>query len=149
MSYKTALYQKVILEHNRNPKNFRALENPTHFCVGYNPLCGDKFTIYLRVKDNCLEEASFEGTGCAISKASASLMTTFLKGKTLDEIRIIFDEFHRMIIGTLDPETQENRLGKLTLFAGVREYPSRVKCATLAWHTLVGSLEGNKETSLE
>ena len=149
MSYQTELYQKVILEHNRNPRNFRALEDPTHSCVGYNPLCGDKFTVYLKVRDDRLEEVSFLGSGCAISKASASLMTTFLKGRSLKEARILFEEFRRMIVGELDPGTDENRLGKLSVFVGVRDYPSRAKCATLAWHTLIGSLEGKGEASSE
>jgi nitrogen fixation NifU-like protein len=143
MSYDNELYQQVILDHNRNPRNFHALENPTHECHGVNPLCGDDITVYLDVdaEAQTIREVSFQGSGCAISKASTSLMTSFLKGKTLEEARVIFNEFHKMVLGEFDPEKQENHLGKLKLFFGIREYPSRTKCASLAWHTMIGALD--------
>lgn len=150
MAYSSELYQQVILEHNKKPRNFHALNNATHRCHGYNPLCGDDYEIYLCVDDkNVVQEAGFTGSGCAISKASASLMTTYLKGKTVDESRVVFNEFHRMVLGEFDPETQENHLGKLKLFRGVREFPSRIKCASLSWHTMIGALDKNQVVSSE
>lgn len=147
MSYNNELYQQVILDHNRNPRNFREIKNATHHCHGINPLCGDDITVYVEVdaEEGVIKDVSFVGAGCAISKSSTSLMTTFVKGKKLEEARIIFDEFHKMILGEFDPETQEHHLGKLTLFMGVREYPSRTKCASLAWHTLIGALDKKSE----
>jgi nitrogen fixation NifU-like protein len=143
MSYDNELYQQVILDHNRNPRNFHAMENPTHECHGVNPLCGDDITVYLDVDPEAktIREVSFQGSGCAISKASTSLMTSFLKDKTLDEARVVFNEFHKMVLGEFDPGKQENHLGKLKLFVGIREYPSRTKCASLAWHTMIGALD--------
>jgi nitrogen fixation NifU-like protein len=143
MSYNNELYQQVILDHNRKPRNFHAIENASHSCQGINPLCGDDITVYLNVDEEAgkIDEVSFQGSGCAISKASTSMMTTFLKGKSVDEARLIKDEFHKMILGDMDPEKEEHHLGKLTLFMGIREYPSRTKCASLAWHTLVGALD--------
>ena len=142
MSYDNELYQQVILDHNRNPKNFRKMENPTHSCHGVNPLCGDDMTVYLDVdEDSVIRDVSFHGSGCAISKASSSLMTAFLKGKKVDESRSLFHEFHKMILGEMDPEKEEHHLGKLTLFMGIREYPSRTKCASLAWHSMIGALD--------
>jgi len=150
MAYSNELYQQVILEHNRKPRNFHEMENATHSCHGYNPLCGDDYEIYLNVDaDNVIQEVSFTGSGCAISKASSSLMTTFLKGKTVDEAKVVFEEFHRMVLGEFDPEQQENHLGKLKLFKGVREFPSRIKCASLSWHTLVGALKKDSVISTE
>ncbi|MFQ5673571.1 MAG: Fe-S cluster assembly sulfur transfer protein SufU [Nitrospinales bacterium] len=150
MAYSNELYQQVILEHNRKPRNFHEMENATHSCHGYNPLCGDDYEIYLNVDDdNVIQEVSFTGSGCAISKASASLMTTFLRGKTVDEAKVVFEEFHRMVLGEFDPEQQENHLGKLKLFKGVREFPSRIKCASLSWHTLVGALKKDSVVSTE
>lgn len=150
MAYSNELYQQVILEHNRKPRNFHAMENATHSCHGYNPLCGDDYEIYLNVDaDNVIREVSFTGSGCAISKASSSLMTTFLKGKTVDEAKVVFEEFHRMVLGEFDPEQQENHLGKLKLFKGVQEFPSRIKCASLSWHTLVGALKKDSVVSTE
>ncbi|MCH8156822.1 MAG: SUF system NifU family Fe-S cluster assembly protein [Nitrospinae bacterium] len=146
MSYGNELYQQVILDHNRNPKNFREIENATHQCHGINPLCGDDIFVYLDVDgDDVIKDVSFTGSGCAISKASTSMMTAFLKGKKVEEARVIFDEFHKMVLGEFDPEKQENHLGKLKLFMGIREYPSRTKCASLAWHTLVGALDKKAE----
>jgi len=143
MSYNNELYQQVILDHNRKPKNFHELKNATHKCHGINPLCGDDITVYLDVDEatDVIQDISFTGSGCAISKASTSLMTTFLKGKKVDDSRVVFDEFHKMVLGEFDPEKQEHHLGKLTLFMGIREYPSRTKCASLAWHTMIGALD--------
>ncbi|UCD11671.1 MAG: SUF system NifU family Fe-S cluster assembly protein [Nitrospinaceae bacterium] len=147
MSYDNELYQQVILDHNRNPRNFHAMDNATHQCHGVNPLCGDDITIYVDVDEasQTIREVSFTGSGCAISKASTSLMTTFLKGKSLDEARVVFSEFHRMILGEFDPTIEANHLGKLKLFVGIREYPSRTKCASLAWHTFIGALDRKTE----
>ncbi|MBI4385171.1 MAG: SUF system NifU family Fe-S cluster assembly protein [Nitrospinae bacterium] len=146
MSYSNELYQQVILDHNRKPRNFREMPNATHFCHGFNPLCGDDITVYLDVdKDNVIQDVSFTGSGCAISKASSSLMTVHLKGKKIEESKVIFDEFHKMVLGEFDPGKSENHLGKLTLFMGVREFPSRIKCASLSWHTMIGALEKKAE----
>ena len=147
MSYDNELYQQVILDHNRKPRNFHVMESPTHSCHGINPLCGDDITVYLKVDDTegLIEDISFIGSGCAISKASTSLMTHYLKGKNIDETRVIFDEFHKMVLGDFDPGKQKHHMGKLTLFMGIREYPSRTKCASLAWHTMVGALDKKTE----
>ena len=147
MSYDNELYQQVILDHNRKPRNFREMENPTHSCHGINPLCGDDITVYLKVDDTegLIEDISSIGSGCAISKASTSLMTHYLKGKNIDESRVIFDEFHEMVLGDFVPGKQKHHMGKLTLFMGIREYPSRTKCASLAWHTMVGALDKKTE----
>jgi nitrogen fixation NifU-like protein len=150
MSYQSELYQQVILDHNKKPRNFRPLENPTHSCDGHNPLCGDEITIYLKLnKDMMVEEISFSGSGCAISKASASLMTTHVKGKSVEEVKIMFDEFHRMIRGEFDPDKNKHHLGRLTIFIGVREFPSRTKCASLAWHTLICAIDKKGEAYTE
>ena len=144
------LYQQTILEHNRNPRNFKKLEGATHVAEGYNPLCGDHLWVYMKVSDqNVIEEAAFEGSGCAISKASASMMTTALKGKTVDEAGVLFHEFHNLVIGQLKPDTQSNHLGKLTVFSGIWQYPSRVKCASLSWHTMNGAIETKNSVSTE
>jgi nitrogen fixation protein NifU and related proteins len=147
MSYENELYQQVILDHNRKPRNFREITNATHSCHGVNPLCGDDMTVYMDVDEDqgVIRDISFLGTGCAISKASSSLMTAYLKGKSLEETRVIFDEFHKMVLGEMDPEKQEHHLGKLKLFRGIREYPSRTKCASLAWHTMIGALDKKTE----
>ncbi len=147
MSYDNELYQQVILDHNRNPRNFREIKNASHHCHGINPLCGDDFTVYVDLDADAevIQDISFVGTGCAISKSSSSLMTAFLKGKKLEEARAIFEEFHKMILGEFDPDKEEHHLGKLTLFMGIREYPSRTKCASLAWHTLIGALDKKTE----
>ncbi|MBI3602647.1 MAG: SUF system NifU family Fe-S cluster assembly protein [Candidatus Omnitrophica bacterium] len=144
------LYQQTILEHNRSPRNFKKLEGATHAAEGYNPLCGDHLWIYIKVNpQNMIEEVSFEGSGCAISKASASMMTTALKDKTIEETNLLFDEFHKLVIGQLKPDQQSNHLGKLTVFSGIWQYPSRVKCAVLPWHTMHGALEKVKTISTE
>jgi len=143
---KTELYQQVILEHNKKPRNFKKLENATHKAEGYNPLCGDHLVVYLNVNDdNIIEDVSFEGDGCAISKASSSMMTASLKGKSVDEAVELFRQFHKLITGELDPEKDEHTLGKLAVFSGIWHFPARVKCASLAWHTMNGAFE-HKET---
>lgn len=150
MSYQSELYQRVILDHNKRPRNFRKIDSPTHFCNGINPLCGDEIDLYLKVnQENLIEEISFQGKGCAISTASASLLSVNAKGKSSRDVKKLFDEFHRMVLGILDPNTEENHLGKLSIFLGIREYPARVKCATLVWHALICALEKRQETSTE
>ncbi len=134
------LYQQVILDHNKSPRNFRKIEKPSFFAEGYNPLCGDRIDIYVEVKDDVVQDVSFQGSGCAISKASASLMTSMLKGKKIDEAKEIFEKFHDLITGKLDDDPDVETLGKLAVFAGVREFPTRVKCASLAWHTFINAL---------
>jgi nitrogen fixation NifU-like protein len=134
MSELSDLYQEVILDHNRRPRNFRAIDAPSSKQEGYNPLCGDRLTLYLSVEDGVIRDVSFQGSGCAISKASASIMTETLKGKTVGEARELFDRFHAMI--TSDPGVPADDMGKLSALAGVREFPTRVKCASLAWHTM-------------
>jgi len=145
MSDLRELYQEVILDHNRRPRNFGPLEAANRRAEGYNPLCGDKYTLYLRVEGNTIMEARFQGSGCAISKASASLMTDNVTGKTLEEAEEMFRRFHEMV--TSPPETMPatEKLGKLSVFAGVREYPVRIKCASLAWHTLRAAVEATGE----
>ncbi|HEX9653991.1 MAG TPA: SUF system NifU family Fe-S cluster assembly protein [bacterium] len=134
------LYQEVILDHNKNPKNFRELEKATHSSEGYNPLCGDRVHVFLKVEEGRIADVGFTGSGCAISKASASVMTTEIKGKTVEESRELFKRFQKVITGA-DPTADTSKLGKLAVFAGVREFPVRVKCAALAWHTLLAALE--------
>ena len=134
MSELTDLYQEVILDHNRRPRNFREMSEANRRQEGYNPLCGDRLTLYVKLDGDRISDVSFQGTGCAISKASASLMTEALKGKTVDDARALFDRFHEMV--TSPPEATPADLGKLSVLAGVREFPTRVKCASLAWHTL-------------
>jgi nitrogen fixation NifU-like protein len=144
------LYQQTILEHNRNPRNFRKIEKPTHFAEGYNPLCGDHLNVYANVDDKgIIQEVTFDGSGCAISKASASMMTSSLKGKSVDEARVLFDQFHKLVIGELKPDRDPNKLEKLTVFSGIWQYPARVKCAVLSWHTIKGALEKIKTVSTE
>ena len=144
------LYQQTILEHNRNPRNFKKLDGATHKAEGYNPLCGDHLWIYLKINArHIIEEAAFEGSGCAISKASASMMTAALKGKTLEEAKVLFNQFHNLVIGELKPDLQENCLGKLTVFSGIWQYPSRVKCASLSWHAMNGAIDMTKAVSTE
>lgn len=132
------LYQEVILDHNKNPKNFRELQKATHSLEGYNPLCGDRVHVFLKVEDGRIADVGFTGSGCAISKASASVMTTEIKGKTLEESKELFKKFQKVITGA---DADISKLGKLAVFAGVREFPVRVKCAALAWHTLLAALE--------
>jgi nitrogen fixation NifU-like protein len=141
------LYQEVILDHNRRPRNFRVIQGATRRAEGHNPLCGDRLSLYLQIEDDVIRDASFQGSGCAISKASASMMTDSIKGKTLREAREMFDEFHRMVTGTADPGGRAARLGKLAVFEGVRQYSTRVKCASLAWHTLRSAVDARDEVA--
>ena len=141
------LYQEVILDHSKKPRNYRVLEGADHRAEGYNPLCGDRVAIYLKVANGKIDDLSFQGSGCAISTSSASLLTETLKGKTLDEADALFEKFHALVTGEADGTLSEDAsLGKLAVFSGVAEFPVRVKCATLAWHTLKSALRGEKET---
>jgi nitrogen fixation NifU-like protein len=149
MSELSELYQQVILDHNKKPRNFHKLENANRSADGYNPLCGDQLKVYLHVADDQVQEVSFEGSGCAISKASASMMTQAVKGKTKQEAETLFNEFHRMATGELDEESEPNHLGKLKIFAGVRDFPARVKCATLSWHTMHAALNEEQQATTE
>lgn len=141
------LYQEVIFDHNRNPRNFRVMEDANRKVEGFNPLCGDRLTLFLKIgPDHVIEDASFQGSGCAISTASVSLMTEIVKGKTEQEAEQLFQTFHEMTTGKDDNVSME-AVGKLAVLAGVREYPARVKCATLAWHTLDAALK-NEQSSV-
>ena len=137
------LYQEVILDHYKRPRNFHPLAGANRKAEGFNPLCGDRLTLYLKLSDGVIEEASFEGSGCAISSASASLLTESVKGKTEQEAEVLFQAFHDLV--TQDAATPGAGLGKLAVLADVREYPARVKCATLAWHTLHAALANQEE----
>ena len=141
------LYQEVILDHNKRPRNFRVLERPTHHAEGYNPLCGDRLDLFVDVQAERIADVGFQGSGCAISRASASLMTDAVKGCSLTEARDLFARFHRMV--TTPPDQAVEDLGKLSVLAGVREFPVRVKCASLAWHTLKAALDREQTTSTE
>jgi nitrogen fixation NifU-like protein len=143
MSDLSELYQEVILDHNKNPRNFRRLADADRQAEGYNPLCGDHLNVFLKLDGDKIREVSFEGSGCAISKASGSMMTASVKGKTKTEVENLFEKFHEMVTGRPGEAPPED-LGKLMVFSGVCEYPSRVKCATLAWHTLKAALEGQR-----
>jgi nitrogen fixation NifU-like protein len=147
MSDLSDLYQEVILDHNRRPRNFHALADASHSAEGYNPLCGDRLTLYLKVDDGIVTDVSFEGAGCAISKASASMMTDAVKGRTLAEVEALFTRFHRMV--TTPPEQAVEDMGKLSSLAGVRVFPVRVKCASLAWHTLKAAMASLPKVSTE
>jgi nitrogen fixation protein NifU and related proteins len=138
------LYQEVIFDHNRNPRNFRIIENADRQVEGFNPLCGDRLTLFLKLNGDIIEDASFQGSGCAISTASVSLMTEIIKGKTQAEAESLFETFHKMTTGQ-DDEVKLEAVGKLAVLAGVREYPARVKCATLAWHTLDAALKNQQQ----
>ena len=135
------LYQSVILDHNKNPRNFHQMPNADRSAEGYNPLCGDRLTIWLKLNGDIIEDVSFAGAGCAISKASASLMTTAVKGKSRADVQGLFELFHRMVTGRLEEGTDPRSLGKLAVFSGVSEFPTRVKCASLSWHALRNALE--------
>ena len=138
------LYQEVILDHNRSPRNFGPLEDADLQAEGYNPICGDRLKIAVKVDEGVVIDVRFQGSGCAISQASASLMTEGIKGKTLAEARALFDNFHRLVTDQTAP-ADDAGLGKLTVFAGVRDYPARVKCAILAWHTLRAAVDDSHE----
>jgi len=144
MSDLRALYQEIILEHNKNPRNFKKMPDPTRMLEGYNPLCGDHYTLYLKIVDDTIVDISFEGSGCAISKASASVMTTLLKGKTKAEAEKMFETFRLLVTGELKDISFET-LGKLGAFAGVSEFPARVKCASLAWHTMHNAIDAKTD----
>lgn len=141
------LYQEVILEHSKHPRNFRTMETANCKAEGYNPLCGDHYTIFVDVAGDAIRDISFQGSGCAISKASASMMSQALKNKTTAEAEDLFDRFHRIVTGQETGNAES--VGKLAVFAGVTGFPTRVKCATLAWHTLRAALEGKQIASTE
>lgn len=145
MSDLRELYQEVILDHNKRPRNFQKLEDANRQAEGYNPLCGDQLTVYLRLEDGVIRDISFQGSGCAISKASASIMTAALKGKTTAEAEGLFETFHKMVTADLSIQFDPLEYGKLAAFSGVREFPVRVKCATLPWHTLHAALQGKRD----
>jgi nitrogen fixation NifU-like protein len=146
MSDLRELYQDLIIDHSKRPRNFRALEGADRQLDGYNPLCGDKVTVYVDLEDDRVKDISFQGSGCAISTASASVMTESLKGKTLAEAEALFVIFHDLVTGKPPGSGKTPELGKLAVFSGVSEFPARVKCATLAWHTLHAILQGAGET---
>ena len=144
MSDLRSLYQEIILEHNKKPRNFKRLDDANRTLDGYNPLCGDHYTLYLKIENEIIVDIAFQGAGCAISKASASVMTTLLKGKNVTEAVSMFETFHQLITGELKDISYET-LGKLAAFAGVSEFPARVKCASLAWHTMRNALDAKTE----
>jgi nitrogen fixation NifU-like protein len=135
------LYQEMLLDHHKRPRNFGKLENANRHADGYNPLCGDRVTVYLVINGDIIEDIAFEGSGCAICTASSSLMTEAVKGKTLEEVEIIFGRFHNLVTSDPDSDIDTEILGKLAIFSGVREFPVRIKCATLAWHTMHAALK--------
>jgi len=149
MSEINELYQETILEHNKHPRNFREIEDATKKALGNNPLCGDALQVFVAMDGDTISDVAFKGSGCAISKASASMMTQAVKGKSSEEAKGLFDEFTKMVRGELNEESDENHLGRLTIFAGVREFPARVKCASLSWHTLSAALHGDESVSTE
>ena len=138
------LYQEIIVDHNRNPRNFGIIDNADKIIEGFNPLCGDKLKLYLKTEGQNIADISFDGSGCAISVASASLMTDAMKGKSINDAELLFNSFHNLI--TNENGVDEKSLGKLAVLAGVKDFPARVKCATLCWHTLHSAITGDKET---
>lgn len=151
MSDYNELYQQIILEHNKKPHNFRIIESANAYSLGKNPLCGDQFAVYVDLDedDGHIKDIAFQGDGCAISKASASLMTKAIKSKSKEDAMAMINTFHQLLTGQTDEASAKESLGRLTILAGVKEYPVRVKCATLAWHTLSAALQGEEETSTE
>ncbi|MDJ0788016.1 MAG: SUF system NifU family Fe-S cluster assembly protein [Myxococcota bacterium] len=147
MSELRELYQTTILDHNKRPRNFRVPEACTHDADGFNPLCGDQIKVYAQVEDDVVTDVAFQGSGCAISTASASMMTDLVKGKSLADAKDLFERFHELVTSDPASEPDVDELGKLAVFAGVREFPMRVKCATLAWHTLRNALDGTGEVA--
>ena len=139
------LYQEVILEHSKAPRNYRKPAGANGEAEGYNPLCGDRCSVYVDVENGAIKDIGFQGSGCAISRASASMMTQSVKGKSKAEAAQLFDQFHRLVTGDADAVARARELGKLAVFAGVSKFPARVKCATLAWHTLQSALEGKHD----
>jgi len=146
MSEFNDLYMEVILDHNKNPRNKGTIEDHTNHADGHNPLCGDKISLDLIVENNIVKKIKFTGEGCAISTASSSLLTEYIIGKETSEIRHLFEEFHDLVTAE---NSETSNLGKLAVFEGVKKYPARVKCATLAWHTLIAAIDGDKEVSTE
>jgi nitrogen fixation NifU-like protein len=146
MSSLSELYQNVILEHNRSPRNYRVMDNADRRAEGNNPICGDSLTVWLKLDGDVIADASFHGMGCAISRASASLMTATVKGTSRREAEVLFERFHRMVTGRAEP-TEVETLGKLAVFSGVSGYPARVKCASLPWHALKAALSGDNPTT--
>ncbi|MDH3216155.1 MAG: SUF system NifU family Fe-S cluster assembly protein [Candidatus Krumholzibacteria bacterium] len=140
------LYQEMILDHHKNPRNFHGMDAASHAAEGYNPLCGDKVTVYLQLDRDTIKDISFEGSGCAICTASTSVMTELLQGKTLSEAEALFGRFRALVTSDPGEKPDQAGLGKLVIFAGVREYPIRIKCATLPWHTMQAALEDKSET---
>jgi len=140
------LYQEMLLDHHKKPRNYGKLENANRHAEGYNPLCGDRITIYIALKGGVIEDIAFEGSGCAICTASSSLMTEAVKGKTLEEVEGLFGRFHDLVTSDPDTEVDAESLGKLAIFTGVREFPVRIKCATLAWHTMKAALKETDES---
>ena len=149
MSVANQLYQEVILDHNKKPRNYGRIEDATHRAEGLNPLCGDHIWVYLRLADARIDAIGFEGQSCAICKASASMMTHAVKGKPVEEAEQLGAEFRDMSLGKLDPQASDHHLGRLTVFAGVRDLPTRVKCAVLPWHTLHAALNALAQASTE
>lgn len=139
------LYQQVILDHSKKPRNFHEIPDPDCHAEGYNPLCGDEYKIYITCENGVITDISFTGSGCAISRASASMMTSALKGKTFEEAQNLFDKFHQMVTSDITQPVDENDIGKLAVFSGVREFPLRIKCASLPWHAMNSALKGEKK----
>lgn len=149
MSELSDLYQEIILDHNRRPRNYGKLDQPTHQAEGHNPLCGDEISVFIQLEDDRITDISFDGQGCAISKASASLMTSRLKGRTLDEVRAVADDVRELLTGPDEEPADLEKLGDLAALQGVRKYAVRVKCATLAWHALEAALAGDHDITTE
>jgi len=149
MSDHRELYQETILDHSRTPRNKHGMPDANHHADGHNRLCGDKLSLYLKIKNGVIQDISFLGEGCAISTASASIMTETLKGKRIEDVAPLFERFHNMVAGPVEKHEDEEVLGKLAVFSGVREFPVRVKCATLAWHTMKSALEGGSSAKTE
>jgi nitrogen fixation protein NifU and related proteins len=146
MSQLRELYQQVILDHNKSPRNYRPMEDATRHVEGFNPLCGDHYTVYVKLDGDTIVDVSFQGAGCAISKASASVMSSIIKGHTIAEAEELFRHFHRLVKGEIEAEEEIEHLGKLAAFAGVSEFPARVKCASLAWHTLHAAVQSDAKS---
>lgn len=143
------LYQEIILDHNKRPRNYREIDRHTHFAEGSNPICGDEISVYLKVDEGKIEDVSFQGEGCAISKASASLMTTGVRGKTVVEAKAEFEKVREMLTGPADTQVDLDEVGNVACLSGVRQFPARIKCATLAWHALNAALEGETGVTTE
>jgi nitrogen fixation NifU-like protein len=137
------LYQQVILDHNKNPRNFGEMPVFTNYAEGHNPLCGDQVDVYAVIENDIIKELKFNGSGCAISKASASIMTTLVTGKTIAQAKTLFDEFHRIVTADMSEKIDTLEIGKMAVFCGVREFPARIKCASLAWHTMISAIENS------